>query len=63
VSDAYRAHLRRRLEESDVPETIHSGLVEYFAARRPVGGFLTAVLHNAISATPWGARTRSARWS
>jgi hypothetical protein len=42
----YRAHLRQRLLESNVPETLHSGLVEYFAARRPTGGFLRAVLEN-----------------
>jgi hypothetical protein len=42
----YRAHLRRRLLESNVPGTLHTGLVEYFAARRPTGGFLRAVLEN-----------------
>lgn len=42
----YRAHLRQRLVESQVPDGLHAGLVEYFAARRPVGGFLTAVLSN-----------------
>lgn len=42
----YRAHLRRRLLESNVPGPLHTGLVEYFAARRPTGGFLRAVLEN-----------------
>lgn len=42
----YRAHLRAKLAEHDVPESLHEGLVEYFAARRPVGGFLRAVLEN-----------------
>jgi hypothetical protein len=46
MSDIYRDHLRRRLVECDVPEQLHAGLVEYLAARRPVGGFLTAVLSN-----------------
>lgn len=46
MSDEYRAHLYRRLVESDVPEQLHEGLVEYVAARRPVGHFLTAVLSN-----------------
>jgi hypothetical protein len=35
-----------RLIESGVPFHLQEGLVEYFAARRPVGGFLTAVLRN-----------------
>lgn len=42
----YRAHLRQRLVDSNVPESLHAGLVEYFAARRPTGGFLRAVLEN-----------------
>jgi hypothetical protein len=42
----YREHLRRRLRESNVPLGLHSGLVEYFAARRPTGSFLRAVLEN-----------------
>jgi len=42
----YRAHLRQRLQECDVPLSLHAGLVEYFAARRPTGGFLQAVLEN-----------------
>jgi hypothetical protein len=42
----YRAHLRRRLRENDVPESLYSGLIEYFAARRPTGSFLRAVLEN-----------------
>jgi hypothetical protein len=45
----YRAHLRQRLLESNVPESLHSGLVEYFAARRPTGSFLRAVLENDLS--------------
>ena len=46
MSDDYRAHLRRRLLEMDVPQPLHNGLVEYFAARRPTGSFLRAVLEN-----------------
>jgi hypothetical protein len=42
----YRAHLRARLRECDVPPTLHSGLVEYVAARRPTGSFLRACLEN-----------------
>jgi hypothetical protein len=43
---AYRTHLRKRLIESEVPATLHTGLIEYFAARRPTGGFLRACLEN-----------------
>jgi hypothetical protein len=46
MTDDYRAHLRRRLEETSVPPGLHTGLVEYFAARRPTGSFLRAVLEN-----------------
>jgi hypothetical protein len=42
----YRAHLRQRLQECDVPPSLHSGLVEYVAARRPTGSFLRAILEN-----------------
>lgn len=42
----YRAHLRQRLIEADVPATLHDGLTEYVAARRPTGSFLRAVLEN-----------------
>lgn len=42
----YRAHLRKRLIESDVPVALHAGLTEYFAARRPTGSFLRAMLEN-----------------
>ena len=45
----FRAHLRRRLIEADVPESLHYGLVEYFAARQPTGDFLRAVLENNLS--------------
>jgi hypothetical protein len=45
----YRAHLRRRLIEGQVPETLHDGLIEYFAARRPTGSFLEAVLMNDLT--------------
>jgi hypothetical protein len=44
--DDYRAHLRRRLIESNVPENLHEGLIAYMTERRPVGSFLTAVLSN-----------------
>lgn len=42
----YRTQLRVRLVETGVPTSLHDGLTEYFAARRPVGSFLTAVLSN-----------------
>jgi hypothetical protein len=42
----YRAHLLWRLRESHVPAHLHEGLLEYFTARRPTGGFLQAVLEN-----------------
>jgi hypothetical protein len=42
----YRAHLRQRLIECDVPGHLHEGLIEYIAARREVGQFLRAVLSN-----------------
>jgi hypothetical protein len=42
----YRAHLRQRLRESGVPTSLQEGLLEYFAARRPTGGFLRACLEN-----------------
>lgn len=45
----YRAHLRQRLTESNVPTSLHSGLVEYFVARRPTGDFLRAALENDFS--------------
>lgn len=35
--------------ETGVPVSLHNGLTEYFAARRPVGSFLTAVLSNDLS--------------
>jgi hypothetical protein len=45
----YREHLVGRLVASNVPEHLYEGLVEYLAARRPVGGFLTAVLSNDLT--------------
>ncbi len=48
-SDAYRAHLTLRRTEAGLPVTLHAGLREYIAARRPVGGFLTAVLSNDLA--------------
>lgn len=45
----YRTHLRQRLVEYDVPESLHAGLVEYFAAHRPTGSFLHAVLENDLT--------------
>lgn len=45
----YREHLRRRLLESNVPGPLHTGLLEYLAARRPTGGFLRAVLENDLA--------------
>jgi len=55
----YRAHLRQRLLESDVPLSLHAGLVEYFAERRPTGGFLQAVLENNLRQACARVRTRS----
>lgn len=49
MSDDYRAHLLRRLDECDVPSNLHDGLVGYFTQRRPVGSFLTAVLSNDLT--------------
>ena len=46
ASAEYRAHLQRRLVESDVPEHLHPGLITYLADRRPPGSFLSAVLTN-----------------
>lgn len=45
-SPEYRAHLQQRLDECQVPESLHDGLIEYIGARRPVGGFLAAILSN-----------------
>jgi hypothetical protein len=42
----YRHHLRERLVASRVPYHLWEGLVEYLAERRPMGGFLTAVVTN-----------------
>jgi hypothetical protein len=47
--DDYRAHLRRRLVQSNVPGPLHEGLIEYFAARRPTGSFLHACLENDLT--------------
>lgn len=49
MSDDYRAHLRRRLVQVNVPGPLHDGLIEYFAARRPTGSFLRACLENDLS--------------
>ena len=46
MNNDYRAHLRRRLTESRVPEQLHEGLTEYIAARLPMGHFLTSVVSN-----------------
>ncbi len=46
LGQSYRTHLYSRLVENHVPEHLHEGLVEYIAARRPTGDFLTAVLSN-----------------
>jgi hypothetical protein len=46
MADDCRRHLRMRLEQSGVPESLHEGLVEYLVARRPTGSFLEAVLRN-----------------
>ncbi len=44
--DRYRHHLRGRLADCHVPLHLWDGVIEYVVARRPVGGFLTAVLEN-----------------
>jgi hypothetical protein len=49
MTSDYRAHLRRRLVETGVPIPLHEGLTEYFAARRPTGSFLKAVLSSDFS--------------
>lgn len=46
MTSDYRAHLRRRLVDAGVPPTLHEGLLEYVAARRPTGSFLRACLAN-----------------
>jgi len=46
----YREHLRRRLKQCAVPVSLHAGLIEYFAARRPTGSFLRACLENDLRA-------------
>lgn len=48
-AESFRAHVRQRLRQCDVPERLHDGLVEYLVARRPVGGFLNAVLENNLA--------------
>jgi hypothetical protein len=45
-SNEYREHLRQALTRSDVPFSLHDGLIEYFADRRPTGRFLQACLEN-----------------
>jgi hypothetical protein len=47
----YRRHLLMRMVECNVPDHLHEGLIEYLAARRPVGHFLTAVLSNDLTET------------
>lgn len=42
----YRVYLKTRLNHCSVPDSLHDGLIEYVAARRPMGGFLTAVASN-----------------
>jgi hypothetical protein len=48
-TDTYRGHLYLRLVQSQVPDTLHEGLVEYLAARRETGSFLRAVLENDLT--------------
>lgn len=47
--DDYRFTLRQRLADFNVPRTLHDGLVEYFAVRRPTGDFLRACLENDLT--------------
>jgi len=42
-------HLTGRAREAGVPVTLQDGLVQYCAARRPMGGFLTAVVRNDLA--------------
>jgi len=43
---AFVDHLTLHAELGDVPAGLIDGLVQYCAARRPMGGFLTAVVKN-----------------
>lgn len=49
ATPTYREHLTAKLLDMNVPRTLHDGLREYIAARRPVGQFLTAVLENDLA--------------
>lgn len=51
VNPLYVAHLQERLTQCNVPATLHDGLARYIAERRPVGGFLRAVLENDLMNT------------
>lgn len=51
TSAEHRAHLEMRLIECGVPDNLHAGLVAYITERRPVGGFLTALLSNDLAQT------------
>lgn len=53
--EVYRAHLRKRLRQCDVPISLHEGLTEYLVQRRPTGRFLESVLRNDLQ----GAATRA----
>jgi hypothetical protein len=58
--DAYRAHLRKRLVQSDVPAHLHEGLTEYIVQRRPMGDYLTAVCSNDLKEAVGRADDRGA---
>jgi hypothetical protein len=49
TSAEHRAHLEMRLLECGVPDNLHDGLLAYITQRRPVGGFLMAVLSNDLA--------------
>jgi hypothetical protein len=59
--DGYRvvAHLKQRLVEDRVPEHLHKGLIAYLTARRPMGGFLTAVVQNDLASAMFQADEES----
>lgn len=46
ANPAFVEHLMKRAENAGVPLGLREGLVQYCAARRPMGSFLTAVVKN-----------------
>lgn len=58
----YRRHLFNRLVETNVPEHLHEGLIEYLATRRPMGHFLTAIVSNDLMEACMRAADADTRW-